>query len=487
MLKYEEKQDIFLEFVFFKILFYNEKKRKERKKDTMEQMICEKIKEMRESILSHIQDSIRIDSVSGAPCEGAPYGKGPKAALEHALHLGESFGLKTKNVDDRAGWVEYGEGEEMIAVLGHLDVVPAGDGWNFPPFGGEICDGRLYGRGVLDDKGPVIGAICGLKAIKDLGIQTKRRIRVIFGCAEETGCDCIHHYIACGEELPSAGFTPDGDFPLIFFEKGMTTVEAGKKMPQMGKIKVLQFAGGVAKNVVTPNCTLVLEGIWEIPEQEGVTVTVQDGKTTVYAEGNSAHGSTPEKGINAAIRLLKAVQHLDFGGDFQQMMNFILKEVGEETNGKTLGIYYFDEETGETTVNLGIVSYTPEEMRLTLDIRHPKNAVQPEVAHKVEEALGKYGMEVFESKPTECLYVPLDSLLVKTLMKVYREQTGRTEKPMAIGGGTYAKMFRNMVAFGPVFPDEPSMIHQANESADLEQLMKAIEMITIAAVELAVQ
>ena len=159
-------------------------------------MICEKIKEMRTSILSHIQDSIRIESVSGEPYEGAPYGKGPKAALEHALRLGESFGLKTKNVDDRAGWVEYGEGEEMIAILGHLDVVPAGDGWNYPPFGGEICDGRLYGRGVLDDKGPVIGAICGLKAMKDLGIKTKRRIRVIFGCAEETGCDCIHHYIA---------------------------------------------------------------------------------------------------------------------------------------------------------------------------------------------------------------------------------------------------------------------------------------------------
>lgn len=449
------------------------------------QKLNEQIQSMEATIVGHLQDSIRINSVAGEPGPGAPYGPGPKAALEHALELGRSFGLKTCNVDDRAGWVEYGQGEEMVAILGHLDVVPAGDGWIHPPFAAEIHDGVLYGRGVLDDKGPVIGAICCLKAMQDLGIQTDRRIRVIFGTAEETGCDCIRHYIASGQELPTLGFTPDGDFPLIFFEKGMTTVVAGKQNPQPGSIRVLEFQGGIAKNVVTPHCRLVLEGQWEIQPGEGVTVSHDEGRTVVEAEGIGAHGSTPEQGINAAIRLLQAVRHLPFGGDFQNMVNFLLEKVGTETNGKELGIYYQDEETGETTVNLGIVSYTPEELSFTLDIRHPKNAVQPEVARRVEEALASYGLSVFESQPLDYLYVPQDSELVQKLMQVYREQTGRTEKPMAIGGGTYAKMFQNMVAFGPVFPDDPALIHQANESVALDRLMLSIQLIASAALALA--
>lgn len=451
----------------------------------MYQKLNDKLTEMQDEIIHHVQESIRINSVCGEPCDGAPYGPGPRAALEHALNLGRAFGLKTCNVDDRAGWIEYGEGEEMVAVLGHVDVVPAGDGWKYPPFGAEIHDNMLYGRGILDDKGPVIGAICSLKAMKDLGIHTDRRIRVIFGSAEETGCDCIHHYIACGQELPTVGFTPDGDFPLIFFEKGMTTVVAGKKNPQMGDIKILHFQGGIAKNVVTPRCRLELEGNWEIPTCEGVTISHEDNRTIVEAEGIGAHGSTPEKGVNAAVRLLNAVRHLHFGGDFQQMADFILTKIGTETNGKSLGIYYHDDETGETTVNLGIVSYTPEEMRLTLDIRHPKNAVQPEVARQVDNVLAQYGMVSFESDPTDYLYVSQDSELVQKLMKVYREQTGRTEKPMAIGGGTYAKMFQNMVAFGPVFPGDPDVIHQANEAVELDKFMQSTKIIAVAALELA--
>lgn len=452
---------------------------------TVHQKLNERIEALRDRLIEHIQESIRIDSVSGTPGPGAPYGPGPRAALEHALNLGRSFGLKTCNVDDRAGWVEYGQGSEMVAVLGHVDVVPAGEGWTYPPFGAEIHDGVLYGRGVLDDKGPVISAIYGLKAMQDLGIQTDRRIRVIFGSAEETGCDCIHHYIASGQELPTLGFTPDGDFPLIFFEKGMTTVTAGRKHPRPGAIPIRYFQGGIAKNVVTPHCRLELEGHWDIAPAEGVTVTYPDGLTVVEAQGIGAHGSTPELGINAAIRLLRAVRHLSFGGDFQQMLDFLLQEIGTETNGKRLGIYYEDAETGETTVNLGIVSYTPEELSFTLDIRHPKNAVQPQVAQNVEAALARYGMTAFESTPLDYLYVPRDSELVRKLMQVYTEQTGRHDEPMAIGGGTYAKMFQNMVAFGPIFPGEPALIHQANESASLEQLLLSTKLIANAALALA--
>ena len=151
------------------------------------------------------------------------------------MHLGKTLGFRTANVDNKAGYIEMGEGDEMIAVLGHLDVVPVGDDWTYPPFGAEIHDGILYGRGVADDKGPTIGAIYAMKAIRDLGLPTDRRIRVIFGTNEERGCDCIKHYVEAGEEHPVLGIIPGRGVSAHLFEKGMTTVIGGKKHPKQGK------------------------------------------------------------------------------------------------------------------------------------------------------------------------------------------------------------------------------------------------------------
>lgn len=444
-----------------------------------------KITEMQDEILAGIQKCIQIDSVGGEAEEGAPYGKGPKQALDYALELGKNMGFQTGNVDDRAGYIEMGSGEEMVAVLGHLDVVPVGDDWKYPPFGGEIHDGILYGRGVADDKGPTIGAIYAMKAIRDLNISIDRRIRVIFGTNEERGCDCIKYYVKKGEENPVMGITPDAEFPMIFFEKGMSTVIGGLKKPVQGDIRVLEFRGGTAGNVVPLACRLVLEGIYDIPEKEGVTVRTEQGNTIIEAEGKSAHGSRPELGINAIVRLLKAVEGLKIGGDFQKLADFVRNEIGEETNGSKLGICWQDEETGETTVNLGVISYTEEEMSMNLDIRYPKNGDHEEVRRKMEEALSGYGLELMERRTTDMLYVPKESELIQKLLKVYEEGVGEKAEPQAIGGGTYAKMFRNMVAFGPMFPGEADVAHQPNEHMEVDKLMKAIQLTAAAMVEMA--
>ncbi len=445
----------------------------------------ELLRERKEEIMEGIKACIRIDSVMGEPEEGAPYGRGPKEALEYALNLGERLGLRTKNVDDRAGWVEIGEGEEMIAVLGHLDVVPLGDGWHYPGFGAVEENGKIYGRGIMDDKGPTIGAIYALKAISDLQIPLDRRIRVIFGTNEENGSTCIRHYVSCGEEIPVAGFTPDGDYPLIFCEKGMTTLWVGKKKVTDGERKVRYFKGGLAANVVTPECVLKVEGELEIEQTEGVLVSCEDGITTVRAEGKGVHGSMPEQGVNAAIRLLNAVRRNHFGGDFQNMMDFLLEKIGTETNGTKLGIHYFDEETGETTVNVGLVEYGEEGMSVSLDIRYPQNGEPDRVYEMMKKWMDQYQLEILRCTTEKVLYVPKDSELIQKLMKVYREKTGRTEEPMAIGGGTYAKMFPNMVAFGPGFPGDPVTIHQPDECAEIEKLLLSIEMSAEAMVSLA--
>lgn len=441
--------------------------------------------ERQDEILDGIIKCMQIPSIMGPEKENAPYGEGPKKALDYALQLGKDLGLRVKNVDNKAGWVEIGEGEEMVGILGHLDVVPLGEGWDYPGFDGTVVDGRIYGRGIMDDKGPTIGAIYGLKAIQESGIHLDRRIRVIFGTNEENGSHCIRHYVKCGEEIPVLGFTPDGDYPLIFFEKGMTTLRVGKNNPTQGKIKVLAFGGGEAANIVTQKCMLEVEGDLQVKDGEGIEVTRENGHTIVRAEGKSSHGSKPEKGINAAIRLFNAVKDNDFGGDFQNVMDFVLEQIGTETNGKKLGIHYFDEETGETTVNLGIFYFSEEKIEVSMDTRYPQNGVHLEVLEQIKEKLALYGLEVLSYTTDKMLYVPQDSELIQKLMKVYRRETKREEKPMAIGGGTYAKMFPNMVAFGPMFPEEPETIHQPNENVSIENLMLSIWLCAAAMAELA--
>lgn len=449
------------------------------------EMLNEKLLELQDEMIAAIQQNMKIESVKGEPLPDAPYGAGPKAALDDMLALGEKLGFRTGHADNRIGWIEYGDGEEMVGILGHIDVVPAGEGWKYPAYGAEIHDGVLWGRGCLDDKGPTIGAVYALKAIRDLELPIDRRIRVIFGADEESGSSCVKYYVENGYEMPTIGFTPDAEFPAIFYEKGMSNFIAGSKVYDKGEIEVEYFGGGIAANIVTPACKLIVNGSIKVTPAEGVTVTEADGKTIVEAVGASAHGSTPHLGKNAAVMLLNAVKDNEFGGDFQQLMDFILEKVGTETNGRSLGVYYADEETGETTVNLGIVEYDGEALKFTLDVRYPKNADPEVVDDMIINHINSYTFDVLKKSNAKSLYVPKDSELVTKLVKVYEAETGQKEEPIAIGGGTYAKEFPNMVAFGPQFPGDPDVIHQPNERVELDKLMKSIQITAAAMYELA--
>ena len=447
----------------------------------------QKMLELKDEIFESIKESVAIESVKGAPEENAPYGKGPKAALDHMLALGEKLGFKTGHLDNRVGWIEYGEGEEMVGILGHVDIVPLGEGWDYPALGCEIHDGKMYGRGVLDDKGPTVGAVYAMKAIRELGLPIDRRIRVMFGCDEENGSSCVKYYNEHGGEKPTIGFTPDAEYPVIFCEKGQSFWEVTKKVENPSSVNVISIQGGTAKNVVTPECTMVVEGDFNLPESKGITVTKEDGKTIIVSSGKGAHGSTPELGVNAAIQLFQALKDngIDLGGDLQTMINFVMDKINTETNGKSLGVCWEDEETGNTSLNFGVVNFTQENMLFTLDIRYPKNA-DPEVLEaNVKKEAAAYGLTAEIEQTGKLLYVSKESELVQKLMKVYREQTGGTEEPIAIGGGTYAKAFDNMVAFGPIFPGEPGVIHQPNEYADVENLMKSFQIVAAAMYELA--
>ena len=431
-------------------------------------------------LIESLQELIRIRSV-GEEAGAHPFGDGPHAGLMACLALGERLGFRTASVDDMAGYVEYGSGEEMVAVLGHLDVVPEGDGWNYPPYGAVIDNGRLYGRGAVDDKGPTVAALYALRAIADSGVALSRRIRVIFGLNEEKGSLCIKHYVNKGEELPVMGFTPDGEYPIINGEKGIVTATFVRRLSADGAKRIAAFSAGIAANVVpefaTAELTFAPEG--KLPEKVSAT------GTRVEARGVNAHGSTPELGENAIGRLLLALDGLGLSGDHGEAVHFLAEHIGMETRGKSLGIALSDDISGDLTLNFGVAKLEGDTLSVTINIRYPVTRKLEEFYPALVAKMAEGGFTETSLAHKQALYMPPESELIRCLSKVYEEQTGEPAQLISMGGGTYAKAMPNTVAFGPIFPGDEAVEHKPNEYIELSKLMKNAKIIAAAMYEMA--
>lgn len=434
-------------------------------------MFNEYIREKQQDIIDSVLGCVKINSVEGAPQDGMPFGKGPAEALEYALKLADHMGFRTVNIDNQVGYAEYGEGEEMTAVLGHLDIVPVGDDWSHDPFG-EVAGDRIYGRGTLDDKGSMIGALYALDAVRKSSLPLKRRIRIIFGTNEETGSKDMVRYNAT-EEQPAMGFTPDADYPVIFSEKGIARVTISMNMQKRdGDTGLCEAKGGNAVNIV--------------PQEACMILRASDGKEIeLSAEGTAAHGSTPELGKNAISKLMQDAGQCELCGDIKTFIDFYNKYIGTETDGASLGIACCTEKFGATTVNVGLLEGGRDKIKITLDCRYPAGEDFGARLENAGKLAAEYGMAVELTENTEPLYVPEDSFLVQTLQEVYREQTGDEAEPVVIGGGTYAKSMKNTVAFGPIFPEQDNVIHQKDEYITVEHLMKNVEIMAHAMYRLA--
>ena len=435
---------------------------------------------LQDELIQSLQELIRIKSV-GEEAGAHPFGDGPHECLMACLALGEKLGFRTASVDDMAGYVEYGQGDEMIAVLGHLDVVPEGDGWNYPPYGGVIDNGRLYGRGAVDDNGPTVAAMYALKAIADAGVPLSRRIRVIFGLNEEKGSLCIKHYVQKGEELPVMGFTPDGEYPIINGEKGIVTAVFSRKLGAEGEKRIASFHAGIASNVVpefaSAELTFAPEGA--LPQKVSA-----EGKT-LSAKGVNAHGSTPELGENAIGRLFLAMDGMGLSGDHGDAIHFLAKHVGMETRGESLGIALKDDISGDLTLNMGVAELKGDTLSVTINIRYPVKRKFEEFYPALKAKMAEGGFEETSLSHKNALYMPPESQLIRCLAKVYEEQTGEAARLLSIGGGTYAKAMPNIVAFGPIFPGDEAVEHKPNEYVELDKLMKNAKIIAAAMYELA--
>ncbi|MCY6356282.1 dipeptidase PepV [Clostridium sp. ZS2-4] len=456
-----------------------------------------KIEEMSQEIIKSTQDIVRIKSVEGEPKEGMPFGEGPYNALKYALDLSESLGFKTVNLDNYIGYAEYGEGEEYVAVLGHLDVVPEGNEWVYPPYAAEIHDGKMYGRGTMDDKGPIISALYGLKAIKDSGIKLSKKVRIIFGTNEESGCGEIEHYFKT-EKAPVSGFTPDGDYPIINGEKGLTTFDFVKNLKFRETNDVIKYIkGGLKANMVPDYCEAALitnqlekvllyaHNFKEITGYD-ITAEAKDNMVIIKSVGASAHGSTPELGKNAIMQLFGFIEQLGFeDSDILDFIKFYNEHVGLETDGEAFGVWLRDDVSGNLSFNVGIIDVNEERAKMTVNLRYPVTCTFEEMMKGVNTTLEGSGIRVENMEHQKPLYFPENHPIIKTLSKVYEEQTGEKASLLSIGGGTYAKEMPNIVAFGPLFPGEPELIHQPNEYIKIEDLIKNTKIYAQAIYELA--
>lgn len=406
--------------------------------------------------------SIKYDGAASeayCPTPGAPFGRGIADALQYVLKLCASFGMRTKNCNGYAGYAEVGEGEEMLGILVHLDVVPEGNGWTYPPYGGQIHDGKLYGRGAIDDKGPAAAVIFAVKSLMDAGFSFKKRVRLIFGLDEECDWEDMDYYTAY-EEHPAFGFTPDADFPLIYGEKGILQLDFVLKDPDLGNIVI---TGGTAANAVADHCEA------RICSKEKVLYETS-------AQGTAAHASTPEEGCNAISEVMehlyerKNSQPLCLSKGLERFIDFYHHKIGFSLHGEQMGCDCGDSETGRLTFNVGKIRTQQGELRLSVDLRCPATLSDTSIVNILQQNALDYGLEIQQVDFMKPVFSDCSSPLVKTLLEVYQEETGDTTQPMTMGGGTYARAMDHIVAFGPLFPGQKATEHMENEYISLEHL-----------------
>lgn len=414
--------------------------------------------EAKESLI----EVLKYDSVQGEPEPGKPFGKGVYDCLCYSLELMKSMGFRVKNVDGYCGWGEIGEGE-LFGVLCHLDVVPVGKGWTFPPFGAEEHNGKIYARGALDDKSPFIATLYAIKALLDEGRLPKKRIRIILGCNEESGWGCMDRYVKT-EEMPVMGFSPDADFPVIYCEKGIVYHSIRYPKP-LG----LEFiTAGERANMVPDEAVCKVLFDKELFEKAKLCLAeteVCGEYLTIKTHGVSAHGSTPENGENALIKLLDILR-------IKYPVFDELYKAFAANDGSGIGLNISDEPSGKLTLNLGTANTNANELVFELDVRHPVTYDKEFVTEKLKKNLTGKAEQTFFHLP---LYVEKDHVLVKSLLAAYNKVMGTNAEPISIGGGTYARVLPCGVAFGPVFPGSGANIHCPDEYVDVAEFYKSME------------
>ena len=439
----------------------------------------------RQEMLDDICKLCRINSEKMPYEEGKPYGAGAFDALNAALSMAEEYGFSIRNYDNYVGTVDLNDKEHQLDILAHLDVVPAGEGWTVTePFNPVEKDGKLFGRGTADDKGPAVAALYALRAIKELGIPVNKNVRLILGTDEECGSSDIAHYYAVEKEAPMT-FSPDAEFPVTNTEKGSLAghftaeFKASEALP-----KLVSVTAGIKVNVVPGKANAVVKGIdravldqacQEITKSTGVAfeIDTEEDETKILAVGEGAHAAHPHDGNNALTALLTMLTKLPFAACEQiDAIHKLVKLIPHgDTKGKALGIAMADELSGDLTLAFSLLKVDAVSLDGTFDSRCPICANEENVLHVVKAKMAENGFTLLNDKMKEPHHVDGDSHFVQTLLRVYEDYTGLKGECQSTGGGTYVHHLKNGVAFGAAMPGTDNRMHGADEFAVIDELL----------------
>ena len=459
-------------------------------------MINQQIENYKNEIIKTTQELIQIPSThSNSDDPSKPFGENINKSLEYMLDLGNKLGFRTKNIDGYCGYIEFGEGDELIGIIGHLDVVPEGGNWTFPPFSGTISDNKIFGRGAIDDKGPVVSSLYAMKIVKD-NYKINKRVRLILGLNEERDWQCINYYKE-HEELPTIGFSPDADFPCIYAEKSLLTCNLTSDLTsdysnaQNPDIQIIQIdCNNNAINVVPKFCSVIikinsnkinmneftqkLKTIIDRHQYEIDIYQIDNNKVKLTSHGIPSHAAHPDMGINAISRLLIVTDRIFKYYDSKlEILDFFKDYIGTEYNGESLKIN-FEDESGKLTLNVGNVELKNNILKIGMNLRVPVTTDISKVTNSFIFLISNYKnieFNVINHMPS--LYISKDNYLVKTLCNIYNEETNSNLEPIAIGGATFARAFDNCISFGANLPGNKDMCHQTDEFVDIDNLILA--------------
>lgn len=457
------------------------------------------IENYKNEIINSVCELIKFKSISQETNNSdMPFGQECKNALNYTLDLAEKLGFKTKNLDGYCGYIECGEGDELVGIIGHLDVVPANleDGWATPPFEANIRDNKIFGRGAIDDKGPVVASLYAMKAVLDSDVKLNKRVRLILGLNEEKDWKCINHYKEIGEETPTIGFSPDADFPCIYAEKGILSI----KITHPFSIKNMDILNidckNNALNVVPKYCSITLkynsvDNRISFKNSDKIIVENIDSDTIqLTSHGTSAHAAHPELGDNAITTLIKYLNsYFDNSlteNEFTSLSKLYELGIFDTKSPKFLSNNTIQDESGILTSNVGFLGFENNLLEIGLNLRVPVNTPLNEIKEKYKKLAEIFpDIDIKFIAEQAPLYVSKDSFLVKTLTEIFNKKTGLNSEPIAIGGGTYARAFPNCVAFGANMPGEKDMCHQVDEFINIDNLITSAKIYAETIYELA--
>ncbi|MCL2820748.1 MAG: Sapep family Mn(2+)-dependent dipeptidase [Oscillospiraceae bacterium] len=458
-------------------------------------------------MLDDLAKLIAINSVRGKAEDSAPYGTESRKALALAQAMLNERGFGVNLFEDKMITAEFGPNPPLMGILAHLDVVAPGEGWDSNPFEMTIKNGNIYGRGVMDNKGPSVAAMYALYCVCDICPALKHGVQLIFGSGEETGFDDITEYLKKNTPPPNV-FTPDAEYPIVNIEKGRFMPVFGAKWDKETALpRVISVTGGNTPNTVPNYSEAVIEGFpleklnklcRDFSRKTGLTFKVealessetrQENRLPVLkltAEGTSAHASLPERGNNAQTALIELLAAIPFADSesFRCIKRLSKLFPHGDYCGTALGIDMHDEKTGRITVNFGVMRLTEYEFSGNFDSRTPACADEIDLLEVTKTTLENNGFNITYHEITGCHHTPEETEFVQKLLNIYKEYTGQQGKCLAIGGLTYVHDIPGGVAFGCVEHGEDNKVHGANEFISINQLINSAKMFTQAIIDM---